>query len=106
MVTAIIKKNSNKYVSFECKGHAGFAEAGSDIVCSAISMLSINTANSIIELTDTSINPKEKNGFLFWEFTDYIDDKATLLMDSLVLGLKTIEDTYSNKYLTLNIEEV
>ena len=106
MVTAIIKLQSNKYHAFECKGHSGFAEAGSDIVCSAISMLTINTANSILELTDTDIEPRDNDGYICWDFKNGIDDKAELLMDSMVLGLKTIRDTYSNKYLTLIIEEV
>lgn len=106
MITAKIKKQSNKYVSFECSGHSGFARRGKDIVCAAVSMLTINTANSISELSDTDIDPQQNDGFLSWDFNNGIDDKATLFMDSLVLGLKTIEDTYDKKYLTLMIEEV
>ncbi|MBR1607087.1 MAG: ribosomal-processing cysteine protease Prp, partial [Clostridia bacterium] len=30
---------------FSCKGHAGYAEAGSDIVCAAVSALSITCCN-------------------------------------------------------------
>ena len=106
MVTCLIKKESNKYYSIELSGHSGYAESGYDIVCSAISMLTINTANSIMELTDTVIDPVEEDGYLRWMFNSGIDDKACLLMDSLVLGLKTIEDTYSERYLRLIIEEV
>lgn len=105
MVTAKIVKNSDKYISFSCKGHSGYADSGEDIVCSAISMLTINTANSIMALTDSEIEPQSEDGFISWKFDD-IDDKAILLMDSLLIGLKTIEDTYSKKYLTLIIEEV
>ena len=106
MVTATIFKNSQQYISFKCEGHSGFANHGEDIVCAAISMLTLNTANSIMELTNSLINPIEKDGYLSWEFNNGIDDKAILLMDSMVLGLKTIEDTYSKRYLTLNIKEV
>ncbi len=79
---------------------------GRDIVCSAISMLTINTANSIMTLTESGINVNENDGFISWEFTDKPDDGATLLMDSLVLGLKSIEEDYKGKYLKLVIEEV
>ena len=106
MVTCLIKKESNKYCSIRLSGHSGYAESGSDIICSAISMLTINAANSIMELTDTFIEPVEDDGYLSWNFNDGIDDRAILLMDSLVLGLKMIEDTYSKRYLRLIIEEV
>jgi len=106
LVTATIKKESGKYTAFICKGHSGYGVSGQDIICSAISMLTINTANSIEELTFTKINAKDCDGFISFDFPEGIDEKATLLMDSMVLGLKTIEDTYSKKYLTLIIEEV
>ena len=107
LVTAKIVKNSGKYFSFECKGHAEYDESGLDIVCAAISMLTINTANSICCLTDTVIEPEEDYGYIFWKFDKGIDEDAALLMDSMLLGFKTIEDNYKKeKYLTLIIEEV
>ena len=52
MVTVVIKKNENgSYSGFTCSGHADFDEAGYDIVCSAISILVLNTINSIATLT-------------------------------------------------------
>ncbi len=32
---------------FECTGHAGFADAGADIVCAAISVLTTTCANAL-----------------------------------------------------------
>lgn len=106
MVTAIVKKSSDQYISFKCEGHSGFNRRGKDIVCAAISILTINTANSILSLSDTVITPIENDGFLSWDFEHGIDDKASLLMDSLIIGLQSIEDTYDKRYLTLKIEEV
>ena len=106
MVTATVIKDSSGYVSFECKGHAGYMRKGKDIVCSAISMLTINAANSIMTLTDTKINVNENDGFLSWTFGSAPDERAALLMDSLILGLKSIEEEYDNKYLKLEIKEV
>ncbi len=106
MVTATVIKNSSGYVSFECSGHAGFMRKGRDIVCSAISMLTINTANSIMTLTDSNIDVNENDGFLSWKFTDKPDEKASLLMDSLLIGLRSVEEEYKGKYLTLRVEEV
>ena len=106
MVTATVYKDPSGYLSFSCSGHAGFMTKGKDIVCSAISMLTINTANSIMTLTDSGISINENDGFISWRFEDKPDEKATLLMDSLILGLRSIEEEYKGKYLRLVIEEV
>ena len=105
MVTATIIRDSSGYVSFSCSGHAGFMKKGKDIVCSAISALTINTANSVMTLTDTPIDVDENDGFISWKFEKKPDDKATLLMDSLVIGLRSIEEEYKG-YLILRVEEV
>ena len=105
LVTATIVKDPSGYVAFECTGHAGFARKGKDIVCSAISTLTINTANSIMTLTDTKINVGENDGFLSWTFENACDERSTLLMDSLLIGLRSVEEEYG-KYLKVEIKEV
>ena len=105
MVTAKVIKDSSGYVSFECSGHAGYMRKGKDIVCSAISILTINTANSIMALTDSKIEVNENDGFISWRFTNSCSDAAKLLMDSMMIGLKSLEEDYK-KYLTLHVEEV
>ena len=106
MVTATVVKNPSGYVSFECSGHAGFMKKGRDIVCAAVSMLTINTANSIMTLTDSKISVSQKDGYISWKFEDIPDKDATLLMDSMIIGLRSIEEDYKGKYLRLVIEEV
>ena len=105
MVTATVVKDSSGYLSFSCKGHAGFLPKGKDIVCSAISALTINAANSIMTLTDTPIKVDENDGCLSWKFEKTPDDKATLLMDSMIMGLRSVSEEYKD-YLTLRVEEV
>ena len=105
MVTAKVVKDSSGYVSFSCSGHAGFMKKGRDIVCSAISMLTINAANSIMTLTDTKIKVDENDGFISWTFDGECGKEATLLMDSMILGLRSLNEQYG-KYITLEVEEV
>ena len=68
-------------------------------------MLTINTANSIMTLTDTKINVDENDGFISWKFETVPGTEATLLMDSMLIGLRSVEEDYK-KYLTLSVEEV
>lgn len=103
-----IYKNSGKYKGFSSKGHAEYADSGYDIVCAAISVLVINTINSIEAFTTDHIDVKanEKKGIIECQFLSEISSESTLLMDSLILGLKGIQTDYHNEYLTLIFEEV
>ena len=106
MITITVKKNNCSYVSFASKGHAGYAKAGYDIVCAAVSALVINTVNSLDAFTDDEIELVEDDGFVSFRFLKPISEKGTLLMDSLVLGLTEIEHNYKNRYLTVIVKEV
>ena len=48
----IYKTERQEYVGFDMEGHAGYAEAGEDIVCAGVSALVINALNSIERFTD------------------------------------------------------
>ena len=51
MIRVTIYQNEKKECAgFLAKGHAGFSEAGQDIVCAAASVLMINTVNAIEEI--------------------------------------------------------
>ncbi|MCR5356077.1 MAG: ribosomal-processing cysteine protease Prp [Lachnospiraceae bacterium] len=105
MITARVTKKQGKYYSFSCEGHAEYEDAGKDIVCSAVSMLVINTANSIEKLTENAVEGSDK-GSITWRFKESPDEKAELLMDAMLLGLKNVREKYGNDYLKLIIEEV
>ena len=48
MTTITFSKNQDgSYLGFDCFGHAGYAQAGDDIVCAGISALVINMINSL-----------------------------------------------------------
>jgi uncharacterized protein YsxB (DUF464 family) len=105
MITARIIKRQGKYSSFMCKGHAEYDDKGKDIVCSAVSMLVINTGNSLEKLTVNKVKGVD-DGSISWNFLEPPDEKGELLMDSLVLGLESVSRKYGDNYLRLTIEEV
>ena len=112
MTTIVIFKSNDSYKGFTCMGHSGFGLSGSDIVCASISILVINTINSIEELAKEKIvtENNENEGFIECHFPDRINDKTKLLMDSMVMGLKEIEKNYGKrkrqKFFELIIKEV
>ena len=64
MITIKVRKKNGSYVEFISKGHAGYAEAGQDIVCAAVSALIITTVNSLEKFTDDKFDVQEKDGFI------------------------------------------
>ena len=106
MITIKVRKKNGSYEEFISKGHAGYAEAGQDIVCAAVSVLVINTVNSLEKFTDDKFDVQEKDGFVSIHFRNNLSERAMLLMDSLLLGLTEIAGSYNNRYLTVKVKEV
>lgn len=102
-------QDSEKQVQgFVCKGHAGYAKHGQDILCSAVSALVLNMANSVEAFTGDSFEgemEEETGGFTF-RFTGSISRESRLLADSLVLGLTNIQESYGNQYIHIRYKEV
>ena len=104
----IIKSKNGEYKEVICSGHAGFAQAGEDIVCSAISMLVINTINSLDRLTRTQheVHSEEESGLIKFRLLKEPDEGGKLLLDSMILGLQNVVAEYGKKYLKLKFKEV
>ena len=47
MITASFFKSNGKTIGFRISGHSGYAESGSDIVCAAVSAMTMLTVNNI-----------------------------------------------------------
>ena len=108
MINVQAKKENGHYKSFHINGHAMYAEAGSDIVCAAVSALVINTINAMDELADEQlqVTTNEETGFIRCVFTGKPSEKSILLMDALLLGLDGISKQYGEKFLQVKFEEV
>lgn len=113
MIKAIIYYNSKKQLCGYCiSGHAGFAQQGEDIVCAAVSVLTINTVNAVEQFTTTDFEceaDEQQGGYLKVIFTDIkkgIHDHDTeLLLKVMVMGLEDLSKQYK-KYIRLKYEEV
>ena len=105
---SIIKTRNGEYKGFNCIGHSGYADAGEDIVCAAISVLVINTINSLDQLAGEKFKlvTNEEDGLIDCRFENMINDKSKLLLDSMVLGLQEIKKQYGKTFIDLTFEEV
>ena len=112
MIKVEIYRNKNQKISgFTLKGHADYAQSGLDIVCSAASLLVFNTINSIERFTEENIQYglEENGGYLTCTLPDIKKGKeshdAALLLDTMVFGLKSLEEEYG-KYIHITDKEV
>lgn len=107
MVSVIISKRGSDYSRISFEGHAGFAHRGKDIVCAAVSVLVINTLNSIEKFTDDdfSCDAAVDGGYIVASFGADMSDSTRLLLDSMCLGLESIQKDYGSKYLRLQYNE-
>ncbi len=106
MIAITIVKSGQNIMTIDITGHSGYAEAGSDIVCSAISTLAENLALSLNRIVDVTPNiirdesiphlsisiPSTTKGKKF--------ELAQVLMQSAVLGMKEVRDGY-NKFIKI-----
>lgn len=72
---------------------------GASDVCAAVSLLVINTVNSIEALTDTafSCDYKDDGGFIRFSLTDAPAREAGLLLDAMLLGLRSVAEQYADE---------
>ncbi len=107
MIQARFYRNSSgKLWGYEISGHAGYDEAGKDIICSAVSALAINTANSVEALAQEAPLVSTEEGRLTMEVPSLRSNRenasALLLLESLLLGLTDISRDYGKSYLKVS----
>ena len=95
--------STGNYTGFSVRGHAGYAEAGSDIVCAAVSMLVINTINSIQQFTKAIFSvdaAEEEGGFLTFQLEKTHSPQerhdVELLLEAMYFGLQSVQEAYAN----------
>ncbi|MCR4999126.1 MAG: ribosomal-processing cysteine protease Prp [Lachnospiraceae bacterium] len=108
MIRVTVLKDQNSYREFSCIGHAGYADSGQDIVCSAVSMLVINTINSIATFTKDAIDvtSDEEEGKIICKLPDTYSEQTELLIASMLLGLSEVSNQYGTDFITMTIKEV
>ena len=80
---------------FSCKGHAGYAEAGSDIVCAAVSALSITCCNALQSIAGVTPETAEKDGFLSVRISsDQQNHDAQVILRVFEQGISDIAASY------------
>lgn len=97
----IYRNDKLKIYGFQLSGHADFSDDGDDIICSAVSILVINTINAIETFTDEEFQTdadETEGGFIKYSLPLIKNGKENkdveLLLETMLLGLNNIENEY------------
>lgn len=95
IIVEFFKGSNSVTAGFSVKGHAGMGQAGTDIVCAAVSSAVYLTANTITDVLNLDPVIEVKDGFLKLVFKTRAQAlKAKALTDGLELHLKSLEEDY------------
>jgi uncharacterized protein len=82
-------------VRFEVSGHAGFAAAGSDIVCAAVSALVMTAAHGVARVCGAPVRiSDDPSGAFVLDVSGGGGSDAQAVLETTLAGLQAIARTY------------
>ena len=101
MIRAKIIRAGEQILGFECKGHAGYAEEGSDIICAAVSILTTTCVNALESVAGVKGKAKVDEGYMQVLIEkDQANHDTQVIFRTVIQGLRDLTDAYP-EYLQL-----
>jgi len=109
MIKVVITRNQKGSIrSLDIKGHAGYAEAGHDIICAAVSVTAYTAAGALEELAGLKGCYSEEDGHMIIKLPDRLapeaESKADIILETTAIGFKQIELSYSEYVMVVDRE--
>lgn len=101
MISVKIQGKNNIANEIIVSGHAGFADHGEDIVCAAVSVLTISILNGLTEIVGRKdLGEVIEEGYVHF-FIPQVDDepmkmKTDTLISTYLLGIRGIKEAYGD----------
>ena len=81
------------------KGHSGYSEYGSDIVCASVSSILITTVNALLSIDEDCIVYEESDGYLNLKIKKH-NEVIDKLINNMINLLKELQKQYK-KYIEI-----
>ena len=101
MIRITLHRAGDEITGFECRGHAGYAESGSDIVCAAVSALTTTCANALETVAGVIPGVEAGEGRMRLRLPENAGHDAQVILLSMLQGLRDVAESYP-RYLQLN----
>lgn len=110
MIKVVITRDqAGSIKGLDIEGHSGYAAAGKDIICSAVSVTAYTAAGALEDLAGLKDCYTEEEGHMTISLPQNMTAeqklKAGIILETTAIGLKQIELTYC-KYVLVVEEEV
>lgn len=109
MTTVRFIRRGDELVGVTCKGHAGYAEEGEDIVCAAVSSVIQTAVLGLMSLVGVNVDYKtdEKEGFLSAMLPEKLTERqrhdADLILRTAYLGVSDLYEGFSD-FINLEVD--
>ena len=97
---AFKRRSDGALIGYQAEGHSGYAYAGADIVCAAVSALTQSTLNGLQNVLKAPVmfEIDDRRAFIEAELTPEATEEqiaqAQLLLETLLQGLQAIQRGY------------
>lgn len=100
MIHAVVFRDFRGQIKkFRIIGHSDYEEAGRDIVCAAVSAITQTAVLGLIDVVGIKVDYQQKKGNVECVITEEISavdrEKVTIVLETMVCGLKSIQAGYS-----------
>lgn len=108
-ITIVRRYSDSAVTAFKVIGHANFADYGNDIVCAGVSAVTFGTVNAVEKLTgyEPEVEMQDSGWFAVRISESQADNwpNTQLILESMVVMLETIEDSYSEHVKITTLQE-
>ena len=109
MITINVIRDKSGFIwQYIVEGHAGYAEVGKDIICSAVTAVAYTGINALDELVGIR-NYGIEDGYMICsvptDISPELKEKVRIILETVVVGFKQLEFSYED-YVSVLDEEV
>ena len=105
MIAACFTRIDDRLSAFSLSGHAGFAQAGKDVVCASVTSAVQLTANTITEILAVKADVKVFENEICLALPEQCCAAAHQLLEGLLLHLNLLSEDYPGT-IRLTVSEV
>ncbi|MDD4815886.1 MAG: ribosomal-processing cysteine protease Prp [Clostridia bacterium] len=98
-------EKSNTILGLECSGHSGYAEFGSDIICSAVSSIVGSCLVGLKKVLNLAVLHEQDNKNAYFKLmlkSDFQNQNAQVLLKTTKFSLQEVAKDYQ-KYIAIEI---
>lgn len=104
MISVEFFSRGGRWTGFRVEGHSGVSEAGTDIVCAAVSSAAYLTVNTVTDVLHVSAKAEAEDGKMVLQIRPDDASKCQTTLQGLWLHLNGLREQYPENIMISNTE--